>query len=1167
MSRLRLSLCGALLLSSLSTTFAEHFPPPGYVGNPSYNLQDSPQLQKIKIQMELLEQESNQLEKQLKQKENQLAQKENELEKAQDSIEEAQVKLQNFAASKSQLESQIATLENETDLLEQNIALLQQNIALESQALGVLQGEVQAKQAEIAAKNCLAEDEICKAELLVLREDLKVKQLEAKAQQQKVGFLKDGLQDANQKTKQKKAELSSAEKNLAALINSKSVLETQVANNKQKVQSLRPEVQTLKAEVNLLSKQSNQKNQDFVLKKQEFERERKELIARLIDANRDGVSQGLFDGRVDGQRLARDMGYEFGTKDGQLDGYVNGEQAGKQREYSSGYQVGSKEGLQVAKNNGEANGRREGEVAGNKAAATRDGEIDGRKRAEASDAASVGTKQGQADGMAEAVSDGKVKGYKIGEGQGIQEEETKALASQTVLGSYAGSFAHGVPSFPFNYVGLSFNTNKGPNKGLVQYAWADGYVYTYQVEIRQTYELMIRNEYQGFYNQAYQVSYQNAFSQYYANDFEQGKRDGYSEAYNKNYPIYYKKYFDEARSYFYNNPNKGSSEYIQTYNAVEAATYARVYEEIRQAYYKSVKAKTYADNIDLQVEKFRKERKDQVHALYASNAVLKYNDSKIIDAGINGIAANDGVYQPKENVAVSVRITNYGKTAAIGVKVLTNDGKVVDLPAIPASSVVIVQGAALTSVPDKLGENVDVTPIVKATQVGSDPILKRHFKDATSGLLNSAKEQVVALKYPLSIADLKTTTSLLLGEENSLSATVKSIANRVYTGPINLAISTDRPDFISESLSDLSEVGASVAVKGSKILATEEKDAYSSVKFKVTISQQGVTLGESNTFRTTIRAKFKQKSGTPVILVDSTKSAERLLDLISDLNGIENVSVLDSSLSANSSAVKDGVKSADVVIIDDGSGATFKTFESAMKAQSGKLILVYDDQGASARLKALSSWKNHDALPFKVTSLGSEMWFYLSNPLIDSSHKSSLSALKVESGNVVEALKFAKVFALGDDALITSVANISGSSFFSKTKSQAQLMETLVIKMLKESFRISSALKITGNKAYLESLKGSGLLQNNLNAKASADKQAVGLYLAAYDAFYSLKKGLEDVSSIKDKFDSSARKAILGGPLSKGLLEDMKEADDKVKKLDKNLEKVAEANKAFYAPY
>ena len=83
----------------------------------------------------------------------------------------------------------------------------------------------------------------------------------------------------------------------------------------------------------------------------------------------------------------------------------------------------------------------------------------------------------------------------VGSGDDV-ELSTKAfynLVSQTIQGSYSGSFSHGIPSFPFGYQGPSFNQNKGPKQGFAEFAWIDGYVYVYRNSIVQSFEFNIKN--------------------------------------------------------------------------------------------------------------------------------------------------------------------------------------------------------------------------------------------------------------------------------------------------------------------------------------------------------------------------------------------------------------------------------------------------------------------------------------------------------------------------------------------------------------------------------------------------------------------------------------------------------------------------------------------------
>lgn len=745
-------------------------------------------------------------------------------------------------------------------------------------------------------------------------------------------------------------------------------LSKQLGAAKLELGSINPRLDQANRDLQIASQNTQMAMQRLQQISRDRDQYRQDLIASLQMINREGANRGQVDGSNDGAGLSRKVGVDRGSRDGDTDGFNQGTADGQDRYYKRGADQGERDGSARARLDGQRDGTNEGTRAGNSNAGNREGRVAGLKRGDASDAAVVGTTQGKKAGLERAVRTGAVDGNNKGETETVQKYESGDLNSLSINGPFAGSFQRRTPDYPGDFQGPSYNPSVWNSRDVMKRAYADGYVEQYRQYTRYEFLRRIDTDYNQAYDARYATTYDQAANREYPDYYERGRREADARAYNRDYPVIKAQAYKIAFAAADASPARASDEFKTSYRNSELAAYNERYEQIRSAYFDKNELETFNANIAQQTEIYRQKRIGEVTNVYSNNAVLAYVSSEMLDGGISGVAKLDGVFQPGETTLHSVVIRNFGLKAAENVSVALDNGSLVKLPTIPARSIVKVVGAGLSKISTNaaIGSTAKTSLKVVSQLNSGDYIEGAHFDDLGSGVLKSSDVKAVRVAYPLSLASLALQAQLLKGVPNKLSVTVSNNSKRAYAGELKVqVIANSQSQVLSKEFGSISSLQSSATLSDAEVLVTDEKDIYRDLSFSATISQNGVTLGVLGADLVTMaKAQYAEKAGASVIVANSDKNLDALLDALATLGGTEKASVLDLSLATlNGSVLSNGLSQKVLFIADDEKGSNISTLNTFVaKSKTSAFIFIDEANAGLKNVRSLPALKDAQEL-------------------------------------------------------------------------------------------------------------------------------------------------------------------------------------------------------------
>jgi len=893
---------------------------------------------------------------------------------------------------------------------------------------------------------------------------------------------------------------------------------------------------------------------------------RQELINSIQYMNREGARVGQNDGGYDGTDLARRLGVERGVRDGQLDGNNQGTSAGQDRWYQRGAEQGERDGAARARIDGQRDGNAEGIIAGNRNAGAREGQAAGTARAQKSDAAQVGIAQGKKAGLERAVSTGQVDGRNIGESETTKKFENGELGQQLLNGAFAGSFARNAPTYPGDFNGQRFNPNVFQSKEILRRAYADGYIFNYREFTRYEFNRRIDGEYNSAYDNSFRQAYEVAVNREYPAYYDQGRQDADTRAYGRDYPVIKAEAFRIAFENTNANPNRNSNEFKGSFASAESSAYSRVYEEIRSANFDRVELEIFNSNIAAQTEIYRQKRISEVSAIYNNNAVLKFNSSEMLDAGISGVANLDGVFQPNERTVHSIVLTNFGFKEAANVSVQIDGGALVKVPSIPARSVVTVVGAAEGKVAVGLGATHRSSLKVVSPLTSKDGVEGRHFDRLQSGTLKEADQKAVRVAFPIALSNMSLESQLLKGQKNKLKVTATNSSKRAYKGELKIRLVTNSQNgIITKDFNDLSELSGSVSLADAEVLVNSESDVYRDLAISASIEQNGVKIGEmSSDFLTMARAQFIDKGKVPVIVADSKDHLNLLLDVLSTVGGTDKVSVLDLSLSnLNSTTLANGLSGKVLLIVDDANSTSLRKLNAFIGKSKSSTFLMVDESSAGVK-NALTLPALKDATKLTLD----KRQIILTNPHRAAGVEKSSAFVQSSVRNFANDLELAKDLTLTAPEMIAEIkAKVTPASFASPN----QTVKLYSLKALAEVLNINVAYDESGgifnrDRKWPDMIeKDQSLFINVLRAASAGD--VVESKLPFVLSALAMKDTLSNAMSYADSVSRDMKLKIRN--TTNGVLDDMQDDFKKsfkknFKELEKKSDELAKLHRPFF---
>lgn len=707
------------------------------------------------------------------------------------------------------------------------------------------------------------------------------------------------------------------------------------------------------------SEEARSRRQQAVRQAEQY---KEEMIAALKQINYEGARSGQSDGSTDGAGLSARLGGDRGNADGRNDGNTQGTSDGQDKWYKRGADQGDRDGSARARIDGQRDGTREGIISGNQSAGSREGRAAGIKRGDASNAAQVGIAQGKVAGLDRAVKTGQIDGRNIGESETTKKHESGALNSVKLDGPFAGSFQRRSPDYPGDFNGSYYRPNVSHSKELMRRAYADGYEYNYRQYTRYEFQRRIDGDYNQAYDSSYRYAYDIAVNREYQSYYDQGRRDGDARAYGRDYPLVKAEAFRVAFDQQDSNPNRSSAEFKNSYTNSELLAYNQRYEEIRSANFDKVELEVFNQNIAAQTEIYRQKRIGEVNNIYSNNAILKFVSSEILDGGIKGVALLDGVYQPGETTNHNIVIKNFGFKDASNVTVLLDNGQSVKVPTIPARSEASIKGAIQGVVNAKIGASSVSNLRVVSPLSTQDAVEGRHFDKIAGGILKSADQKVVKVAYPLALSGLGVESQLLKGVKNKLKITLTNNSKRAYAGELKIKLlANSQNQIFTKDFSPVTSLTSAVSLSDAEILIDSEQDAYRDLSISATVEQNGVLIGIlPNDFTTMAKAQFTDKGKVPVIVANSEKHLEALLDALDAVGGSEKVSILDLSLqSLNAGTLANGLSQKTLLIVDDANGSSIKSLNTFIgKSKSSTFLFIDESNSGLKNVQTLGSLKD-----------------------------------------------------------------------------------------------------------------------------------------------------------------------------------------------------------------
>jgi hypothetical protein len=961
-------------------------------------------------------------------------------------------------------------------------------------------------------------------------------------------------------------------------------LDQAISSNGQKVVTLKKQLKEKKAQLQVArtnlapkKKRLDALKTNLELAKADKKKYRQRLIARVLDVNKRGASEGAEDGHTDGRILSNRLGTYHGSRDGDLDGENDGIREGRERERASGYRDGQTDGAARAQREGSSDGQVEGTEQGNIDAATKIGRADGTSRARNSDASAVGTRQGNAAGMQRAITTGNREGTRTGQTQAINEIEGKSLKDVILNGDFAGAFARIIPAFPTRHQGRNYDPNGDFRRKIVNMAFRDGYKARYKRRLRASYENNITTIYNNVYNANYDETFDDFFNRAYPDDRRAGYNAGERDAYNRDYQRHYDQAYNHFRTQFSLNPNRNATEFRQTYARVEESTYSSVYEDIRSASFNTAEASTFANNIAEQTEIYRAKRHAEVSKIYKEKPVLKFESSKIEDAGINGVAARDGVFQPGENTLHSIVVKNFGSAPANNVKVVLQNGKQFKVPSIPGNSLVTVKGVAKANVVAPNGK-VDTSVLTVYSPLSAEAAIQgRHFYSTSQGQVNSGDQKRNKVKFPLKLSSLKTLNTPIIGETNGLSVSLINESKRPYAGSLDVTVEVNsNGKIITKGFNPVSKLNSSATLKDATLLINEESDIYTPLTFRAKVSKNGVTLGYLDRNLTTMaKAPYVAKRGKPVVVVNSESSTRDLVDLLSTMGGLSGASVLDVSLSSrNRSTLGNGLKGQTLLLLEKNA---LKQIDGMLKKSEKTSVILIDELSNGTRgLRTISTFKDAEEFNYNIAGIGKNIKVIFANPMRASGLKTAIPVAIASRDNYKKFLGLSELMKLSNDQILSRIqSGVNTTNFFAADTNQKQLMQMANIRAIDEVMRINKHYKESGGGLSRDKdiadlvKKDKSLLHNRLGklVDGKARDNNASLFLFAYDFYYTMRNALKHYDPIEDRVKFAVQNRMFGTLFSKGALKDVKDSYKALKKYDKGLYKKVGKVKGIQAPF
>jgi predicted nucleic acid-binding Zn-ribbon protein len=1122
-----------------------------YQGTPSFRLIDDSRMAQLTREENAAQARMNPVNQQIAQLRQQIQAKRQETQTLQNEIQQLQRQITQSIQEKNQAQANL-------NRAEQNLTQKQEDLRLARVAAQTLNSEIEELKTLITRdetrkatveQQCQANpNDQCRQQLQRIEQrlqnntrNLAQKEELAQAAQNRIDTAQASVQEVRTQVRQLTATIERID-------NANSTRAEQVAVKQRAAQENQRLFEQLNNQLQPLIARQEQLARDLAQATNRLQAYEDLLVQRILAANQQGAELGRRHGQEDGQSLASNRAFDFGVRDGSRDGERDGRQAGRDRAYQEGLERGERAGTLRAQQEGTRDGERAGVIAGNQDAGQTEGVADGQQRARQSDATQVGQRQGEQEGQIRAVQTGKTDGERQGQQQALDQLESDNLPSVQLQGAYLGTFNRQSPAFPQGYLGPQANAQAGRQyqRPIVRQAFVDGHLFRYRPALRNTYIAEIDQLYSSIYSQSYSSSYNEYINQSYPQDELRGFQLGESRAFDRNYDSVRNQAFNASRSRQAQFPDRQSTEFQQAFAQNSADTYSQVYEQIRRQAFDQSELQTFQANIAEQTEIYRQSRLAAVTQVYQEHAVLKFNDHQIAERGLRGVGANDGIYMPDEAISHQITLTNYGFKEANNVQIVLNTGEKTTLPTIPARSVVTITDAAKSYVADArtLGRTQNITLSTLYPLTSTDSVQGRHYTGGDETQVNAPTSKSINVRYPVNLNRLSLNNVAVFQVANPLTLSVANIATRSLQGPLKIEVNTNaRTNVIQGSFNELTRVEGQQTLTGASLLVADQRDAYSQINIQAKASINGVTVGVlAQPLSVVAKAPYVDRAGKPVIIANSDSSMRDLLDMISEFNGIENVSIVDTSIMAlNQSRLNSGLKDKTLLVIER--NALQQVDRLLAQSENIAIMMVDDQNNGLTALSRLRAFANGLSVNFRLNAFG-EMQFLSSNKVMNTSLKGHNIAFQSSPRLMKRHLTLADTLRLSNGQLVNTVrSQINLNGFLNPSANQRLLLEAMNVRILTEIGVITKTYTDSGGGLFggsrdrdiADRLREDNSMLHNILIRASnvsANSGNIGLILAGLDSYRVVKNALSDHPSYSRSLGTTAVNNRLFGALT-----------------------------------
>ncbi len=938
------------------------------------------------------------------------------------------------------------------------------------------------------------------------------------------------IETANKSSKEKVSEKETKTSELATLNAEIPALIDQVSTLTEDSRLQNEKVTQLTNQEVSLAKVAEQNAIAFEANANQFERVRQQLIDEIINYNLRGRDQAKIDAAQEGLLLADKVGGRAGEKDGQVNGNYKGETEGRARDYQAGARTGEAQGSEDGKVAGQDAGRVEGLQKGLAQAGSDEGNASGIAKANNSDAKQKGAAAGQVAGVKQAETDGRTRGTAQGETLGVQAMESRGLTEQTVNGSFAGTFQQ--QEFPFpGGQHLFYDENLNHSRQLIRLSYTAGYRVTYDPEAEHVFYGNVHMAYKAKYDQVFNEAYIASFGLTYEDEIQRGRNETYEAAYNREYGFAYDEQYKVSFDETYRNPDRNHHIFQNAFAVADKDAYETRYTAIYNGSFASAKDVAYNSNINAQVQKYSDLRKAEVQKIYQNNAVLKFVKMSSVDLGLSGVGAQDAITQPGEKVALNMVISNMGDRAASSASIKLQNNKVINLPSLPARSIVTIKGVAQSSIPkgqalnSNFVENFQVLFPLATSERG---VIGRYFDSSANGVLKNA-QFTTSVQYPLQVTDLSVLQDLFLGQESALSLTVRNISKADYDSDVRIELDSSAGQGVfSRGFADLAlDKGQTANLTDAFVRIDDSSMVFDTVNFGATLTKNGVVIGRiANAGETLVRLAFRDIPGAPVVIFNSqTRYArERFKDALNELGGIDNTAILDISTDAGNQVALGGKLSGKTLFVVDDDRNTLlgdARLERALKNQNILMVFVKDGESDDVMSRALRSVKSLKAATrFPMFFQGEKVDIFSTSPIVNKAAESKIStfAATLYELNKVQGLE--ETLKMTDAQLMSALGRtVTQESVLNQEAQVVNMTRVFLMRLLEETLELdelhSNANKSKERSAVKKQIKKDDMLLVNRYVKmitdGSKDEKIAGALLYAV-IFDGVEEALDDVA-------------------------------------------------------